>query len=80
MLLFIEFSFFSSDHSSVRLSVRMSVINSFDTFSVKLSYLFLFSRKLNWNSFFSTYYYHQDNAANVRPRPLCLQGYRLRNV
>ena len=38
---------FSSDHSSVRLSVRMYVINCCVTLSVKLSHLFLFSRKLN---------------------------------
>ena len=43
---------FSSDHSFVRLSVRMYVINCCVTLCVKLSYLFLFSRKLNWNSFF----------------------------
>ena len=38
---------FSSDHSSVRLSVRMYVINCCVTLCVKLSHLFLFSRKLN---------------------------------
>ena len=51
MLLCIEFSPFSSDHSSVRLSVRMYVINCCVTLSVKLSHLFLFSRKLNGTRF-----------------------------
>ena len=51
MLLFIEFSPFSSDHSSVRLSVRMHVINCCVTLCVKLSHLFLFSRKLNGTRF-----------------------------
>ena len=66
MLLCIEFPPFSSDHSFVRLSVRMYVINCCVTFCVKL-YLFLFSRKFNWNSFFFSQYYHQDYAANLRP-------------
>ena len=37
----------SSDHSSVSLSVRVYVINSCVTLCVKLSHLFLFSRKLS---------------------------------
>ena len=37
MLLCIEFSPFSSDHSPVRLSVRMNVINWCNTLCVKLS-------------------------------------------
>ena len=51
MLLCIEFSPFSSDHSSVRLSVRMYIINCCITLCVKLSHLFLFSRKLNGTRF-----------------------------
>ena len=51
MLLCIEFSPFSSDHSSVRLSVRMYVINCCVTLCVKLSHLFMFSRKLNGTRF-----------------------------
>ena len=51
MLLCIEFSPFSSDHSSVRLSVRMYVIKCCVTHCVKLSHLFLFSRKLNGTRF-----------------------------
>ena len=43
---------FSSDHSSVRLSVRMYVINCCVKLCVKLSHLFLFSRKLNGTRFF----------------------------
>ena len=42
---------FSFDHSSVRLSVRMYVINCCVTLCVKLSHLFLFSRKLNGTRF-----------------------------
>ena len=42
---------FSSDHSSVRLSVRMYVSNCCVTLCVKLSHLFLFSRKLNGTCF-----------------------------
>ena len=38
---------FSFDHSFVRLSVCMYVINCCVTLCVKLSHLFLFSRKLN---------------------------------
>ena len=44
---------FSSDHSSVRLSVRMYVINCCVTLCVKLSHLFLFSRKLSGTRFFT---------------------------
>ena len=52
MLLYSEFSPVSSDHLSVRLAVRVYVINCCVTLNIKLSHLFLFSRKLNWNSFF----------------------------
>ena len=51
MLLCIEFSPFSADHSSVRLSVHMYAINRCVTLNVKLSHLFLFSRKLNGSRF-----------------------------
>ena len=50
MLLCIEFSPFH-DHSAVRLSVRMYVINCCVTLRVKLSHLFRFSRKLNGTRF-----------------------------
>ena len=42
---------FSSDHWSVCLSVRMYVINCCVTLCVKLSHLFLFSRKLDGTRF-----------------------------
>ena len=55
MLLCIEFSPFNLIvRSSVRLSVRTYVINRCATLCVKFSHLFLFSRKLNSNSFFCT--------------------------
>ena len=53
MLLCIEFSSFQPIiRPSVRLSVRMYVINCCVTLCVKLSHLFLFSRKLNGTRFF----------------------------
>ena len=51
MLLCIEFSPFHPIFLSVRLSVRMYVINGCVTLCVKLSHLFLFSRKLNGTRF-----------------------------
>ena len=58
----------------------MYVINYGATLCVKLSYLFLFSRKLKWNSFFCTSYYHQDNAADLRSRPQCFKVTDLESV
>ena len=63
MLLCIKFAFFI--RSFVRPFFSPYVINCCVILSVKLSYLFPFSRKLNWNSFFCTLCYHQDNAAKL---------------